>query len=110
MSSIQELKDITGRVNALIKQYHQLKTQAQNWEHLYKEATDVQKKLIEQSTGNAKLNDSLNAEIAKLKSGNTVWEQKFKALDEKHLNMLAENEKLNTQLQAGHQELHPCLL
>lgn len=35
---------------------------------MYKEATDIQKRLIEQSTENAKKNDSLNQQIAGLKS------------------------------------------
>jgi chromosome segregation ATPase len=105
MAALQQLQDINLRVTALIKQQQQLKTQAQNWENLYKEATDVQKKLIEQSTGNAKLNDSLTAEISKLKSGTAEWEHKHAALNEKHSIIATEYEKIKNQLQHTQNEL-----
>lgn len=105
MAALQQLQDINLRVAALIKEQQQLRTKAQNWEQLYKEATDVQKKLIEQSTGNAKQNDSLSAEIVKLKSGAAEWEQRHSALNEKHGSLVAENEKIKSLLHTAQNEL-----
>ncbi len=110
MSALQQLQDINLRVTALLKKQEQLKSQAGNWEQLYKEATDIQKKLLSQGTENAKLNESLSAEISKLKTGAGEWEQKYKALQEKHGLVASEFEKAKTQISNAQHELQAMRL
>ncbi len=105
MAVIEKIQDINNRVAEIIRQQEQLKSQAKNWENLYKEATDIQKRLIEQSTENAKKNDSLNQQIAGLKSDIETREKHQKDFGEKHQSLVNENSNLSKQLLQVNNEL-----
>ncbi len=110
MAFIEKIQDINLRVAKIIKQQQQLKSQAQNWENLYKEATDVQKKLIEQGTENAKKNEALNSAISNLKTEIGTWEQKHELQKEKEKDLSSENARLKTQYQTLSNELNALRL
>jgi chromosome segregation ATPase len=99
MVAIEKLHDINLRVADIMKQQQQLKTQSLNWEKLYKEATDVQKKLIEQSTEYAKRNDMLNTNIENLQKEINERGSQQQQWSITHETLLAENISLSAQLQ-----------
>ncbi|MCX6189323.1 MAG: hypothetical protein NTW54_06950 [Bacteroidetes bacterium] len=110
MAFIEKIQDINLRVANIIKQQQQLKSQAQNWEHLYKEATEVQKKLIEQSTENIKRIDALSNEITTLKTDLAASELKHQQLIEKQNNLTVEHLGLKSENQNISNELHALRL
>ena len=67
MAILETINDISLRVSNILIQQQQLKTQAVNWENLYREATEVQKKLLEQGTTQSKQNETLITSVEELK-------------------------------------------
>lgn len=105
MAVLEKIQEINLRVADLIKQQQQFKAQAQNWEHLYKEATDIQKRLLNQNTETAKANDELRQELDSVKSNLNTSEQEQSQWLETMTQLEAEATTLKSQLQTSQSEL-----
>jgi chromosome segregation ATPase len=68
MELAEKISFIHSRITSLIEQKELLTSQASNWKELYAEATEVQKKLIGQSTENARQADHFRVEVSELKT------------------------------------------
>jgi chromosome segregation ATPase len=68
MDFSQKIGFIQNRINEILAEREQLKSQAENWKQLYAETTEVQKKLINQSSESAKQADQLRLEVSELRT------------------------------------------
>ena len=105
MAVLEKIQEINLRVADLIKQQQQFKAQAQNWEHLYKEATDIQKRLLNQNTDTARINDELRQELDALKSNLNASEQEQSQWLDTMSQLETEAATLKSQLQTAQSEL-----
>lgn len=105
MAVLEKIQEINLRVADLIKQQQQFKAQAQNWEHLYKEATDIQKRLLNQNTDTARINDELRQELDALKSNLNASEQEQSQWLDTMSQLETEAATWKSQLQSAQSEL-----
>ena len=98
MAILETINDISLRVSNILIQQQQLKTQAVNWENLYREATEVQKKLLEQGTTQSKQNETLITSVEELKLQLSKQKLELEEALTKQTEGSTENEKLKSHI------------
>ena len=98
MAILETINDISLRVSNILIQQQQLKTQAVNWENFYREATEVQKKLLEQGTTQSKQNETLITSVEELKLQLSKQKLELEEALTKQTEGSTENEKLKSHI------------
>ncbi len=98
MAILETINDISLRVSNILIQQQQLKTQAVNWENLYREAIEVQKKLLEQGTTQSKQNETLITSVEELKLQLSKQKLELEEALTKQTEGSTENEKLKSHI------------